>query len=49
MPSGGVIYGGTSVAFFFQVVKTAKNLKDKGRAHGSMLLYGHGDGGGGPS
>jgi len=31
------------------VIKTVKQLKDKGRAHASMLLYGHGDGGGGPS
>ncbi|XP_032228742.2 alpha-mannosidase 2C1 isoform X2 [Nematostella vectensis] len=31
------------------VLKTSSNLKNKGRVHGSMLLYGHGDGGGGPS
>ncbi|XP_068702429.1 alpha-mannosidase 2C1-like [Montipora foliosa] len=31
------------------VLKTVKQLKDKGRVHASMLLYGHGDGGGGPS
>ncbi|KAJ7388842.1 Alpha-mannosidase 2C1 [Desmophyllum pertusum] len=31
------------------VIKTVKQLKDKGKAHASMLLYGHGDGGGGPS
>ncbi|XP_031572230.1 alpha-mannosidase 2C1-like [Actinia tenebrosa] len=31
------------------VLKTAHKLKDKGKVHGSILLYGHGDGGGGPS
>lgn len=31
------------------VLKTVKQLKDKGQVHASMLLYGHGDGGGGPS
>ncbi|PFX33378.1 Alpha-mannosidase 2C1 [Stylophora pistillata] len=31
------------------VIKTVRQLKDKGKAHASMLLYGHGDGGGGPS
>ncbi|XP_078370059.1 alpha-mannosidase 2C1-like isoform X2 [Oculina patagonica] len=31
------------------VIKTVKQLKDKGQVHASMLLYGHGDGGGGPS
>jgi len=31
------------------VIKTVKQLKDKGKVHASMLLYGHGDGGGGPS
>ena len=35
--------------FSSQVIKTAKQLKDKGQVHASMLLYGHGDGGGGPS
>ncbi|CAH3126967.1 unnamed protein product [Porites lobata] len=31
------------------VIKTVRQLKDKGQVHASMLLYGHGDGGGGPS
>lgn len=32
-----------------KVIKTVRQLKDKGQVHASMLLYGHGDGGGGPS
>nr|XP_058950702.1 alpha-mannosidase 2C1-like [Pocillopora verrucosa] len=31
------------------VLKTVRQLKDKGQTHASMLLYGHGDGGGGPT
>ncbi|CAH1250253.1 MAN2C1 [Branchiostoma lanceolatum] len=31
------------------LLKTAKNHKDKGRVNSSVLLYGHGDGGGGPT
>ena len=31
------------------MIKTVKNLKDKGRTNDSMLLYGYGDGGGGPT
>ncbi|OQV19664.1 Alpha-mannosidase 2C1 [Hypsibius exemplaris] len=30
-------------------LKTVDKLKDKGRAHQSVLLYGYGDGGGGPT
>ena len=30
-------------------MKTVKNLKDKGRTNHSILLYGYGDGGGGPT
>ena len=30
-------------------LKTVDNLKDKGRVHQSLLLYGYGDGGGGPT
>ena len=36
-------------SFFIKIVKTVKNLKDKGRTNVSMLLYGYGDGGGGPT
>lgn len=32
-----------------QMLKTVKLLKDKGRSRHSVLLYGHGDGGGGPT
>lgn len=32
-----------------QILKTVKLLKDKGRTRHSVLLYGHGDGGGGPT
>lgn len=32
-----------------QLVKTVKNNKDKGRANHSAVLFGHGDGGGGPT
>lgn len=32
-----------------QVVKTVKQFLDKGRSRQSMLLFGHGDGGGGPT
>ena len=31
------------------VLKTVSNNKDKGRTHDQMLLFGHGDGGGGPT
>ena len=31
------------------VLKTVTNNKDKGRTHDQMLLFGHGDGGGGPT
>ncbi|KAI8506798.1 Alpha-mannosidase 2C1 [Branchiostoma belcheri] len=31
------------------LLKTVKNHKDKGRVNSSVLLYGHGDGGGGPT
>ncbi|XP_046852130.1 alpha-mannosidase 2C1-like isoform X2 [Xenia sp. Carnegie-2017] len=31
------------------IAKTINNLKDKGRTNVSMLLYGYGDGGGGPT
>ena len=31
-----------------QVLKTVEQFKDKGRSRRSVLLYGHGDGGGGP-
>lgn len=30
-------------------MKTVKNNKDKGRANHSAVLFGHGDGGGGPT
>ena len=33
----------------FKVLKTVKQFKDKGRSRHSVLLYGHGDGGGGPT
>lgn len=39
-------------AFFlviFQVVKTVRQFREKGRSRCSVLLYGHGDGGGGPT
>lgn len=32
-----------------EVVKVVKNLKDKGRVSSSLMLFGHGDGGGGPT
>ena len=32
-----------------QVLKTASQFRDKGRSRHSVLLYGHGDGGGGPT
>ena len=32
-----------------QVLKTTSQFRDKGRSRHSMLLYGHGDGGGGPT
>lgn len=32
-----------------QLLKTVKNNKDKGRANHSAVLFGHGDGGGGPT
>lgn len=32
-----------------QLVKTVENNKDKGRANHSAVLFGHGDGGGGPT
>ena len=32
-----------------ELAKSASGLKDKGRAHDVMLLYGYGDGGGGPT
>lgn len=32
-----------------QLVKTVKNNKDKGRANHSAVLFGFGDGGGGPT
>lgn len=32
-----------------EVVRTVRNLEDKGRVSTSALLYGHGDGGGGPT
>ncbi|XP_054706199.1 LOW QUALITY PROTEIN: alpha-mannosidase 2C1-like [Uloborus diversus] len=32
-----------------EVIKTVENLQDKGRVSCSMMLYGHGDGGGGPT
>uniref|UniRef100_T1IQW1 alpha-mannosidase n=1 Tax=Strigamia maritima TaxID=126957 RepID=T1IQW1_STRMM len=32
-----------------EVIKTVTNLKEKGRVNHSMFLYGHGDGGGGPT
>ncbi|XP_077998328.1 alpha-mannosidase 2C1-like isoform X2 [Glandiceps talaboti] len=31
------------------LLKTLKNNKDKGRVNATMMLYGHGDGGGGPT
>ena len=31
------------------ILKSVKNNKDKGRNHNQMLLFGHGDGGGGPT
>ena len=37
------------VCVCFKIVKTVQNLKDKGRTNVSMLLYGYGDGGGGPT
>lgn len=33
----------------FQVLKTVKNNKDKGRVNHSAFLFGFGDGGGGPT
>ena len=30
-------------------MKTVKQFKDKGKSRQSMLLFGHGDGGGGPT
>ena len=39
-----------SVSFeTLQVLKTASQFRDKGRSRHSVLLYGHGDGGGGPT
>ena len=32
-----------------QLLKSVRQFKDKGRSRQSMLLYGHGDGGGGPT
>ncbi|KAG1650836.1 Alpha-mannosidase 2C1 [Nymphon striatum] len=32
-----------------EILKTVRNLLDKGRVNNSMLLYGYGDGGGGPT
>ena len=32
-----------------QVLKTVSQFRDKGRSRDSILLYGHGDGGGGPT
>lgn len=32
-----------------QLVKSVRNNKDKGRANHSAMLFGHGDGGGGPT
>ncbi|KAK2716667.1 hypothetical protein QYM36_006971, partial [Artemia franciscana] len=32
-----------------EAIKTVRNLKDKGRVKESMMLYGYGDGGGGPT
>lgn len=32
-----------------QLVKSVRNNKDKGRANHSAVLFGHGDGGGGPT
>lgn len=32
-----------------QVLKTTSQFRDKGRSRHSILLYGHGDGGGGPT
>lgn len=32
-----------------EALKTVKNLEDKGRVSQSLLLFGHGDGGGGPT
>lgn len=44
------LYSQSDTFFFsFQVLKTVTQLKDKGQTHASMLLYGHGDGGGGPT
>ncbi len=32
-----------------QLVKTVRQFKDKGRSRQSVLLFGQGDGGGGPT
>ena len=38
------LYSQSDTFFFsFQVLKTVRQLKDKGQTHASMLLYGHGD------
>lgn len=34
---------------YFQLTKTAKNFQDKGRSQRSLYLFGHGDGGQGPT
>ncbi|XP_067129297.1 alpha-mannosidase 2C1-like isoform X2 [Centruroides vittatus] len=39
----------TSSISVSEVLDTVKNLKDKGRVTCSMMLFGHGDGGGGPT
>lgn len=33
----------------FQLLKTEKNFQDKGRSRQSLYLFGHGDGGQGPT
>ena len=36
-------------AVCIQMLKTVTNLQDKGRVSESVMLYGYGDGGGGPT
>ena len=44
-----VLYSQLEFLSFSQVLKTVTQFRDKGRSRHSILLYGHGDGGGGPT
>ena len=44
-----LIRNNSKFPFSFQVYRTAKQNKDKGIVSEGVLLYGFGDGGGGPS